>query len=47
MTGMWETALAKIEAGSMDADTFPEGHRGVRNANHRRTAIGAAICRYW
>lgn len=22
MTGMWETALSKIEAGSMDADTF-------------------------
>ena len=25
MTGMWETALAKIEAGSMDADTFRKG----------------------
>lgn len=25
MTGMWETALAKIEAGSMDADTFLKG----------------------
>ena len=25
MTGMWETALAKIEAGGMDADTFRKG----------------------
>ncbi|MFS3197862.1 DNA topoisomerase 3 [Phocaeicola vulgatus] len=25
MTGMWETTLAKIEAGSMDADTFRKG----------------------
>lgn len=25
MTGMWETALAKIEAGCMDADTFRKG----------------------
>ena len=25
MTGMWETALAKIEAGDMDADTFRKG----------------------
>ena len=25
MTGMWETALAKIEAGSMDADMFRKG----------------------
>lgn len=25
MTGMWETALAKIEAGSMDTDTFRKG----------------------
>ena len=25
MTGMWETALSKIEAGSMDADTFRKG----------------------
>ena len=25
MTGMWETALAKIEAGSMNADTFRKG----------------------
>ena len=25
MTGMWETALAKIEAGNMDADTFRKG----------------------
>lgn len=25
MTGMWETALAKIEASSMDADTFRKG----------------------
>ena len=25
MTGMWETALAKIESGSMDADTFRKG----------------------
>ena len=25
MTGMWETALTKIEAGSMDADTFRKG----------------------
>ena len=25
MTGMWETALAKIEAGSMDANTFRKG----------------------
>ena len=25
MTGMWEAALAKIEAGSMDADTFRKG----------------------
>ena len=28
MTGMWETALAKIEAGSMDADTFRKGIEG-------------------
>ena len=25
MTGMWETALSKIEAGNMDADTFRKG----------------------
>ena len=25
MTGMWETALSKIETGSMDADTFRKG----------------------
>ena len=46
MTGMWETALAKIEAGSMDADTFRKGIECTQRKS-RRTAIGAAICRYW
>ena len=29
MTGMWETALSKIEAGNMDADTFRKGIEAV------------------
>ena len=55
MTGMWETALAKIEAGGMDANTFRKGievyagqitaERGVRRPNHGGAVVSTVVLR--